>query len=632
MVGRWQVPVADVAVTTATYAETSGEAMAIGERTPIAVLDAPASARMAVGEALTNLMAARIERIEQVALSLNWMAAAGDPMDDADLYDAVRTLGVDVCPALRIPVPVGKDSLSMRTVWEHPTSEHGAERREVKAPLSLVATAFAPCLNATATLTPELALDRGETELMLVDLGAGRDRMGGSALCQVHGTLGPEPPDLDQPLDLAALFAAIQELNAAGLLLAYHDRSDGGLLATLCEMAFASRCGLDIELPGADPVRSLFNEELGAVIQVRTADLLEVARVLDAHSLSALTHRIGRPVDGHVLRFKHEGQVALKATRAVLHCAWSETTLRMQAMRDDPDCARQEYDRIVDNADPGLLASLVFDPAHDPTRSFVGRPPVAILREQGVNGHLEMAAAFERAGFAPVDVHMSDLAAGRVVLSQFIGMAACGGFSFGDVLGASGGWARSILYDARLREQFAEFFARPDSFTLGVCNGCQFLSSLREIVPGAADWPRFVRNRSEQFEARLCSVRIEPSPSMLLAGMAGSTLLVPVAHGEGRALFTSEEEHDRLVVKGLVSARFVDGHGEIAEAYPMNPNGSPAGITGLTTPDGRITAIMPHPERVFRWATLSWCPPEWRLPSGDSPWMRMFRNARVWVG
>jgi phosphoribosylformylglycinamidine synthase len=639
MVGRWQVPVADVAVTTATFAELTGEAMAIGERSPVAALNAPASARMAVGEAVTNLAAARIERLDQVVLSLNWMAAAGGHGDDADLYEAVRTVGHDLCPALGIAVPVGKDSLSMRTRWREDDAT-----REVAAPLSLVATAFAPVLDATRTLTPELELT-GDTELLLIDLGAGRDRMGASTLAQVYGSLSlslatepphlDPPPDLDQPLDVASLFAAVQALNQAGLLLAYHDRSDGGLFATLCEMAFCSRVALEIDLPGPDPLRSLFTEELGAVLQIRSADVLEVARILDEHELSPLTHRIGRPVEGQILRFRHDGVVVLKAPRAVLHCAWSETTLRMQALRDDPDCARQEYDRIVDNRDPGLRATLTFDPGQEPSPArAVGRPPVAILREQGVNGQLEMAAAFDRAGFTATDVHMTDLVAGRVDLSGFVGMVACGGFSYGDVLGAGGGWASAIRHDERLRDQFAAFFDRSDSFALGVCNGCQMFSALGDLVPGTEDWPRFVRNRSEQFEARLCSVRIEPSPSVLLTGMAGSELLVPVAHGEGRALFGSEEAHDRLVVRGLVAARYVDGHGEIAEAeaYPTNPNGSPSGITALTTPSGRVTVLMPHPERAFRWATLSWCPPSWKIPSGDSPWMRMFRNARAWVG
>ena len=603
MVGRWQVPVADAAVTTTTYDQHHGEAMAVGERSPVAVLSAPASARMAVGEAITNLAAARIDGIERVSLSLNWMAAAGAPLDDADLYEAVRTVGIDVCPTLGVAVPVGKDSLSMRTRWTE-----GGEDREVAAPLTLVATAFAPSPDATATLTPELSAE-GDTELWLIDLGAGRNRMGGSALALVHGTLGPEPPDLDQPLDLAALFGAIQALNEAGLLLAYHDRSDGGLLATLCEMAFCSRLALEIDLPGDDPSGALFSEELGAVIQIRSADKLAVSKVLDAHSLSKLTSPIGRPVSGQILRFRHAGIEVMKAPRAVLHCAWSETTLRMAALRDDPDCAKQEYDRIVDNDDPGLRAHLTFDPTHDPSRALIGRPKVAILREQGVNGQLEMAAAFDRAGFCTVDVHMTDLASGSIALDAFTGLVAPGGFSYGDVLGAGGGWARSILYAERLRDQFAAFFARTDTFTLGVCNGCQMLASLRDLIDGASDWPRFVRNRSNQFEARLSTVRLEPSPSILFTGMAGSELLVPVAHGEGRALFDAEEDHDQLVVKGLVAARYVNGRGDIAERYPANPNGSPGGITALTTPDGRVTVMMPHPERAFRWCTLSWCPP-----------------------
>jgi phosphoribosylformylglycinamidine synthase len=633
MVGPWQVPVADVAVTTTAYKDVVGEAMAIGERSPIAVLDAPASARVAIGEAVTNLMAARIERIEQISLSLNWMAAAGWGGEDAALYDTVRAVGLELCPALGIAVPVGKDSLSMRTRWTVEGGEADGRRREVVAPLSLVATGFAPVLDVLQTLTPELRLEE-ETELLLVDMGAGCDRMGGSVLGQVYGQLGGDTPDLDDPSLLRAMFDAVQRLNAEGLLLAYHDRSDGGLFVTLCEMTFASRCALEVDLPGPDPVRTLFNEELGAVLQVRTKDLLKVSQILERHGLASVTHRLGRPTRGGMLKFKSRGEVVLTAPRTVLHRTWSETSHRIQSLRDDPDCAREEYDRITDVGDPGLYTRLTFDPSHDPAQSVRpgSRPRVAILREQGSNGQLEMAAAFERAGFDPVDVHMSDLTSGRADLARFVGLAAVGGFSFGDVLGAGGGWAKSVLFSPALRDQFAGFFARKDTFALGVCNGCQMFTLLKELIPGASSWPRFVRNRSEQFEARLSSVRIDPSPSILLAGMAGSSLLVPTAHGEGRALFDTEEDHDTLVLRSLACARFVDNRGEVAETYPHNPNGTEGGITGLTTPDGRVTLLMPHPERVFRWHTLSWCPPSWKIPSGDSPWMRMFRNARAWVG
>ncbi|MEQ1564885.1 MAG: phosphoribosylformylglycinamidine synthase [Myxococcota bacterium] len=636
MVGRWQVPVADVAVTTSSFVDVAGEAMAMGERTPIAVLDAAASARMAVGEALTNLAAARIEDLSMVALSLNWMAAAGEPGQDAALYDAVRAVGMELCPALGISVPVGKDSLSMRTRWSA-----GGQDRVVAAPISLVATAFAPVRDATATLTPALKLDAGDTTLVLIDLGRGQNRLGGSTLAQTHGVLGGAPPDVDDPDLLAAFFGVVQELADADLILAYHDRSDGGLLATVCEMAFASRCGMSIDLPGQDPIPTLFNEELGAVLQVRVSDWVRVDEALQRFGLGACSHRIGQPVQGPLVTFSHGGDPVLKAPRTVLHRTWSETSFQMRTLRDDPDCAREEYDRLVDSSDPGLVARLTFDPSLNPSRALVGRPPVAILREQGVNGQLEMAAAFDRAGFAPVDVHMSDLSSGRVSLDGFVGLVACGGFSYGDVLGAGGGWARSVLFDPALRDRFSAFFERKDTFALGVCNGCQMFSTLAELLGGTEAWPRFVRNRSQQFEARLVNVRIEPSPSIFFTKMAGSVLPVPVAHGEGRALFSSEGALDQVEQAGLVCARFVDGR-DVATTYPRNPSGSPNGITGLTTPDGRVTVLMPHPERVFRRHSLSWCPEEWstspsgsyspEIDDGDSPWMRMFRNARAWVG
>lgn len=618
MVGRWQVPVADVAVTTTGYEGTRGEAMAMGERTPLALLSGPASGRMAIGEALTNLMAARVERLDQVSLSLNWMAPAGHPGEDAVLYDTVRAVGLELCPALGITVPVGKDSMSMRTRW---SGADGAARA-VTAPVSLVATAFAPVVDATATLTPVLRTE-GDTRLVLVDLGGGRNRLGGSALAQVYGRMGEVPPDLDDPARLAAAFAGLQSVHDR--VLAVHDRSDGGLFAALCEMAFASRCGLDVALPGADPVGALFSEELGLVLQVRTDDLARVERAFAGLAV----HVLGAPTADGVLRFSHGGRVVLEERRVELHRAWSKVTFRMQSLRDDPDCAAEEHDRLLDEGDPGLTPKLGFPLA---APRFDRRPRLAVLREQGVNGQIEMAAAFDRAGFEAVDVHMTDLLEGRRDLSGFVGLVACGGFSYGDVLGAGGGWAKSVLFHPRLREAFAAFFARPDTFTLGVCNGCQMLAHLADLVPGAAGWPRFVRNRSEQFEGRLVQVRIEPSPSILLQGMAGAVLPVPVAHGEGRAAFASEDTHDRLALGGLVALRFVDGHHEVTEAYPHNPNGSPGGITAVTVPDGRVTLMMPHPERAFRWATLSWCPDEWRDPSGDSPWMRLFRNARTWVG
>jgi phosphoribosylformylglycinamidine synthase len=630
MVGPWQVPVADCAVTCAGFDGYVGEAMAVGERTPLALLDAAAAARMAVGEALTNLAAAPIAALGEVKLSANWMAAAGSPGEDAALFDAVRAVGMELCPALGIAIPVGKDSLSMRTAW---TTEAGP--REVVAPLSLIVSAFAPVTDARRTLTPQLRCDLGATELLLVDLGGGHQRLGGSALAQVHGKIGAVAPDLDDPARLAALFAAVQELNAAGMLLAYHDRSDGGLLATLCEMAFAGRTGLDIDLAGlgGDAVAALFNEELGVVVQVRADQAGAVVERLAAAGLGADVHRIGHArADDRVL-LRRGKAVLFEAARSDLHRAWSETSWRMQALRDDPACADEEYARLLDGDDPGLGGSrLTFDPAADVAAPWVAsdaRPRVAVLREQGVNGQVEMAAAFDRAGFAAVDVHMSDLVAGRVGLDDFHGLVACGGFSYGDVLGAGEGWAKSVLFNPRVRDQFAAFFGRADSFGLGVCNGCQMFANLRELVPGADHWPHFVRNRSEQFEARLALVEVLPSPSLFLAGMAGSRLPIAVAHGEGRAEFHAADDPDRLLDAGLVALRYVDGCGAVATSYPANPNGSPGGITGLTSRDGRFTIMMPHPERVFRSVQFSWCPDGW----GEAgPWLRLFRNARHWLG
>ena len=621
MVGPWQVPVADVAVTTAAFDTIAGEAMAMGERTPVAILDGPASARMAIGEALTNLAAARVRDLSDIVLSANWMVCAGHPGEDAKLYDTVRTVGMELCPALGICVPVGKDSMSMRSSWDH-----GGERRQVTAPLSLVVSAFAPVTDAGATLTPQLHADVDNT-LILVDLGAGANRLGASALAQVYGQVGDTPPDLDDPARLRGLFHAVQA--CAGQILAYHDRSDGGLLATLCEMAFAGRCGLDIELPGDDALAALFAEELGAVIQVATADVDEVLAALRAHGVGPLTHLVGRATCGHDIRFRLGGETVLEASRVDLHRAWSETTWRMQSLRDNPAAAQQEYDRILDVDDPGITPRLTFDPAEDPNVTLVGRPPVAVLREQGVNGQIEMAAAFDRAGFTAVDVHMSDIASGRISLADFSGLVACGGFSYGDVLGAGGGWAKSILHRPALRDAFLTFFQRPDTFTLGVCNGCQMLATLRSIIEGAEAWPRFVGNASEQFEARVATLTIEDSPSVLLQGMHGSRIPIAVAHGEGRALFRDDAHRQEFEGAGLVAGRYVDNRGEITETYPLNPNGSPRGITGITTPDGRVTALMPHPERVFRTINNSWHPAQW---PADGPWLRMFRNARSFVG
>jgi phosphoribosylformylglycinamidine synthase len=635
MVGRFQVPVADCGVTITDYEGTTGEAMAIGERPTLALLDAAASARMAVGEAVTNLAAAAVGALGDARLSANWMAAAGHPGEDARLWDAVRAIGLELCPALGIAIPVGKDSMSMRSVW----SDEAGVARSVTAPVSLVVTAFAPVLDVRRTLTPELRLDAGETELLLVDLGAGRDRLGGSCMMQVYGALGEAPPDVDDAGALGALFAATQELSASGLVLAYHDRSDGGLAVTLLEMAFAGGTGLDVDLStlgaASDDASVLFSEELGAVFQIRTEDAGRVRALFDRHGLGALVHGIGRPTEGDRVLVRRGGSALVDDSRSRLRGVWSETTWLMQRMRDDRASADEEHEARTQPGAVGLTAKLSFDPARDPAahvaRSATTRAPrVAILREQGVNGQVEMAAAMHRAGFEAVDVHMTDILAGRADLATFRGVVACGGFSYGDVLGAGEGWAKSILFHDRARESLARFFARQDTFALGVCNGCQCLSNLREIVPGASRWPRFVRNRSEQFEARVALVRIEASPSIFFAGMHGSVLPIAVAHGEGRVEPLAGGDLALLEREGLVAARYVDDGHQATERYPSNPNGSPGGVTALTTPDGRATILMPHPERVFRNAQLSWRPRDWT--GDDSPWMRMFRNARAWVG
>ncbi len=643
-VGPWQVPVADCAVTLLDYHGYAGEAFAIGERTPLALIDGPASGRMAVGEALTNLAAARIESIERVKLSANWMAAAGSPGEDAALYDTVRAVALELCPALGISIPVGKDSLAMRTAWR----ENGADK-EVLAPLSLVITAFAAATDARATLTPRLRTDAGDTELLLIDLGNGKNRLGGSILAQVFSRFGNEAPDLDSPSLLKGFFDAIQTLSRENLLLAYHDRSDGGLFATVCEMAFAGRCGATLNLDAlifdqwtddvdgfkraneeqlAGRVReralqAMFAEELGAVLQIRAADRTRVMEVLRSFDLGDLSHLIGNINTRDELVFARNARPLLKEKRVDLQRAWSETSFRMQQLRDNPDCAQEEYDRILDVSDPGLSFQLTFE-----LKAFSinkdKRPRIAILREQGVNSQVEMAAAFTRAGFEAVDVHMSDVIAGRMALDGFRGMAVCGGFSYGDVLGGGQGWAKSILFNARVRRQFETFFGRGDTFALGSCNGCQMMAALKEIIPGAQHWPVFGGNRSAQFEGRFVMVEVADSPSILLRGMSGSRLPIATAHGEGLALFENRLDFEQA----NVALRFIDHHGKIADKYPLNPNGSPAGITGLTTPDGRFTIVMPHPERVFRTVQMSWAPDG---AGEDSPWMQMFYNARHWV-
>jgi phosphoribosylformylglycinamidine synthase len=631
MVGPWQVPVADAAATTTSFDVTTGEAMAMGERAPVALLDAAASARLSIAEAITNIACAPIARLSDVKLSANWMAAAGRPGEDARLFDAVRAAGVELCPALGIAIPVGKDSLSMHTTW----TERG-ERRSVTAPLSLVVTAVAPVSDVRRVLTPELWADGDEAagELLLVDLGRGKNRLGGSALAQVFGQLGEAPPDLDDPALLTGFFAAIQELSGAGVLAAYHDRSDGGLFVTLAEMAFAGGVGLDVEIGGLgdDPIAGLFAEELGAVLAVRASDVAHVRAALDRHGLGNAVRAIGHVQRGDRIILRRDGRTVFEERRSILRGIWSETTHAIQALRDDLTCADEEQAARVDSEDPGLSVAATFDIDDDVAASFRARPGarprVAILREQGVNGQIEMAAAFDRAGFEAVDVHMTDLLGGRTDLSSFRGLAACGGFSYGDVLGAGEGWAKSILFNGRVRDMFSAFFERRDTFTLGVCNGCQMVAALKEIVPGARGWPRFVRNRSEGFEARLSLVKVIESPSVLLRGMVGSRLPIAVAHGEGRAEWPTDDGRAAAEEAGLVAATFVDHRGRPTELYPDNPNGSPGGITAVTTPDGRVTIFMPHPERVFRAVQYAWRPRAWRE---DGPWMRLFRNARVWV-
>jgi len=628
MVGPHQVPVADAAVTASAFDTYTGEAMAMGERAPIALLDAAASARMAVGEAITNIASAPIITLDRVKLSANWMAAASHPGEDARLYDAVRAMGMELCPALGIAIPVGKDSLSMRTVWDD-----NGQRRAVIAPLSVIVSAFAPVTDVRRALTPELQRDAGPTRLLLIDLGRGKNRLGGSCLCQVYAAVGSEPADLDAPQDLRGFFAAIQALQTQGKLLAYHDRSDGGLFVTLVEMAFAGAVGLQVALPAkSNAIAALFNEELGAVVQVRDADVDAVRAAFAQHGLAEHVHDIGQPTSDPNVTFSQDGRELFAAPRGKLRALWSETTHAMQRLRDNPACADEEQESRLDQNNPGLQPQLPFDPSEDIAAPFIARgarPRIAILREQGVNGQIEMAAAFDRAGFEAVDVHMSDVLERDLKLDGFKGLAACGGFSYGDVLGAGEGWAKSILFNPRAREQFQRFFARTDSFTLGVCNGCQMLSTLAELIPGAERWPRFVQNRSERFEARLSLVQIEESPSLFFRGMAGARIPVAVSHGEGRAELQAPDDLAALERSQLVAARFVDNHGRVTEHYPENPNGSPAGLTALTTPDGRVTVLMPHPERVFRSVQLSYRAAHW---GEDSPWMRIFRNARVFVG
>ncbi|GAB4057545.1 phosphoribosylformylglycinamidine synthase [Uliginosibacterium sediminicola] len=646
MVGPWQTPVADVAVTAMSFHGYTGEAFAMGERTPLACVSPAASGRMAIGEAVTNLLAADVAEIGDVKLSANWMAAAGHRGEDARLFETVKAVS-EFCIATGLSIPVGKDSLSMRTTWNE-----GDQAKAVVSPLSLIATAFAPVQDIRKTLTPQLKIEAGvETELVLIDLGKQKHRLGGSILAQAYNSVGEHAPDIDAAT-LTAFFKGISALKQAELILAYHDRSDGGLFATLAEMAFAARTGLSIELDSIcyDDLMSdvdgsekrpdllkgrfndrifgaLFAEELGAVIQIRRADRDRVQQMLSAAGLGAETHFIGFPNDRGDLRIRRNAKMIFEAGVHELLQIWSEVSHEIARIRDDAASADQEFAALADKADPGLSVALTFDAAEDIAAPFIAkaRPKVVILREQGVNSQNEMASAFEAAGFAPYDVHMSDLMTGRVQLADFNGLAACGGFSYGDVLGAGQGWAKSILFNDKLREQFAAFFARSDTFALGVCNGCQMMSNLAEIIPGAEHWPRFQRNQSEQFEARTALVEVLESPSILFQGMAGSRMPIVVSHGEGRAVFADAAAQ----AQAMVAARFIANDGSVAKTYPANPNGSPDGITALTTADGRFTIMMPHPERCRRTVQMSWAPASL---GEDSPWMRMFRNARVWLG
>ena len=627
MVGPWQVPVADVSVTLNSYDGYGGEAMAMGERTPVAILNAPASGRLAVAEAITNILAADIHHLTDIRLSANWMAACGEPGEDADLYATVRAVGVELCAALGITIPVGKDSLSMRTAWKDEAGDHA-----VVAPVSLIVSAFAPLHDVRSTLTPELDLTR-PSRLLLIDLGDGKNRLGGSCWAQVHTKSGGEPADLDEQNLLVSLFAALRELKDRRLLLAYHDRSDGGVLLSVLEMAFAAHCGIVVDLGAvADPLGACFAEELGVVLQVSAERAAEALDVVSRHGLAALTRDIGEPRAGDEVEVRANGGRIFSGSRLALHRRWSETSFRIQEMRDNPDCAREEYSRLEDPADPGLHARLSYDPSADVAAPFIAsgaRPAIAVLREQGVNSQTEMAAVLTRAGFDAYDVHMTDILAGRVRLGRFHGLVACGGFSYGDVLGAGEGWAKSILFNPVAREEFAAFFNRDATFTLGVCNGCQMLSALKELIPGAQSWPRFVRNRSEQYEARLALVRIPESPSVLLQGMYGSVLPITVSHGEGQAEFDSGSSAAGVMRDRLVTLQYVDNCERPTEKYPFNPNGSSQGLAGLCSADGRVTSVMPHPERVFRTVQNSWASKHW---AEDGGWMRLFRNARVFVG
>ncbi|ERM62373.1 phosphoribosylformylglycinamidine synthase [Vibrio mimicus CAIM 1882] len=629
MVGPWQVPVANCAVTAASFDSYHGEAMSMGERTPVALLDFGASARLAVGEAITNIAATDIGDLKRIKLSANWMSPAGHPGEDAGLYEAVKAVGEELCPALGITIPVGKDSMSMKTKWQ----ENG-EQKEVTSPLSLIITAFARVEDIRKTVTPQLRTDLGDSSLVLIDLGNGQNRLGATALAQVYKQLGDKPADVDNATQLKGFFDALQSLVRNDKLVAYHDKGDGGLLVTLAEMAFAGHCGIkaNIETLGDDVLATLFNEELGAVVQVKNDELNSVLATLSVHGLEACSHVIGEVEASDRLLITRGEEVLIERSRTELRTIWAEMTHKMQALRDNSACADQEFAAKKDSRDPGLNASLTYDVLSDVAAPYIAkgaRPKMAILREQGVNSHVEMAAAFDRAGFDAVDVHMSDILTGQTVLDAYQGLVACGGFSYGDVLGAGEGWAKSILFNAQAREQFEQFFQRKDTLSLGVCNGCQMLSNLRDLIPGAELWPRFVRNESERFEARFSLVEVQKSPSLFFSEIAGSRMPIAVSHGEGRVEVRNAEHLTAIEQSGTVAIRFVDNFGQPTQAYPSNPNGSPNAITGLTTQDGRVTIMMPHPERVFRTVANSWHPDNW---GENGAWMRMFQNARKYLG
>ena len=641
MVGPWQVPVADCGVTAAALDSYHGEAMSLGERTPVALLNFGASARLAVAESLMNIAGTDIagsdgDRLNRIKLSANWMSPAGHPGEDAGLYEAVKAIGEELCPALGLTIPVGKDSMSMRTQWE----ENG-EQKSVTSPMSLIITAFGVVEDIRKTVTPEIRIDQGDTRLVAIDLSKGKKRLGGSCLAQVYKQLGNETPDVDSPEVLKGFFNAMQTLVRNKQLIAYHDISDGGLFTTVVEMAFAGHTGVDIDLTqltttSGNDVDVLFNEELGAVIQIRESDVDIIHAILAEHGILDCCTDIGRINNEDTIRFSRDGEVVLENSRTYYRTTWAKTTFNMQSMRDNPVCAQQEHDVKFDTEDPGLNTELTFDINEDIVANLIAKdalkgtnPRIAILREQGVNSHVEMAAAFDRAGFIAIDVHMSDILSARTDLADFNGLVACGGFSYGDVLGAGEGWAKSILFNKNAKAMFKAFFEREDTFTLGVCNGCQMLSNLKEIIPGSDAWPHFVQNKSERFEARFSLVEIQESPSVLFKGMSGSRMPIAVSHGEGHAEFSSEEAIGAANDSGTVSIRYVNNYGDVTETYPANPNGSPDGITALTTTDGRVTIMMPHPERVFRTVANSWHPDSW---GEDSPWVRMFRNARAFIG